>query len=148
MHYITRCDYVRSHGWWVRIYQAGNQKPVTKPIQKFFGDSAYGKTKGLILAKAFRDKHIPERPHYLIHFKARKGKLKDLPVGLRYIKYIKKQYKKGVLYTHLHRGIVGSYQDSDGRQRNKDFNLNTHDWDEAVRKALKFRKQGLAQRTL
>ena len=144
MHFITRCDYPRMHGWWVRIWQGA---PVGKAKQqKFFGDFTHGKAKALKLAKAFRDKHVPEPRRYLIHFRAKKGKLKKLPVGVCYIEYIKKQWQSGRWYEYPYCSINGQFQDDDGRQCKKRFNLATHSWDEAVRKALKFRKQGLAAR--
>ena len=144
MHFITRCDYPKSRGWWVRVWQGEPTGKVKK--QKFFGDFTYGKAKALRLAKAFRDKHVPASPRYLIHFKAKKSKLKKLPVGVCYSEYAKKHWQSGRWYEYPYRGIVGSYSDDAGKQRKKTFNLATHSWDDAVRKAMRFRKQGLAAR--
>jgi hypothetical protein len=144
MYGITRCDYDKARGWWVRLWQGVPAGKVTK--QKFFGDAAYGKANGLKLAKAFRDKHMPEPPRYIIHFKARKDKLENLPVGVMYTKYIKKHRTNGRVYGYPYEGIIGAYSDDDSVQHKKYFNLATHSWDEAVRKALRFRRQGLAAR--
>ena len=144
MHFITRCDYASLRGWWVRIWQGEPAGKVKQ--QKFFGDFTHGKAKALKLAKAFRDKHVPEPRRYLVHFKTKKNKLMKLPVGVNYIEYIKKQWQSGRWYEYPYQGIIGSYSNDDGIQRKKSFNLNTHSWDEAVRKALRFRKQGLAAR--
>jgi hypothetical protein len=144
MYAITRCDYDKARGWWVRIWQGEPEGKVKK--QKFFGDFTYGKAKALKLAKAFRDKHMPEPRCYIIHFRAKEDKKEDLPVGVTYTEYVKKRWKGGHCYEYPYQGITGYYSDDNNVQHRKCFNLATHSWDEALRKAMNFRKQGLAAR--
>lgn len=51
--YITRFDYVHTHGWDVRYHNKGQYE---KPIQKFFADNTYGsKQQALKAALHYRD---------------------------------------------------------------------------------------------
>jgi len=64
MHYITRMDYARNHGWWVRI-TAVNRKPGDPRLvaSKVFSDGKWGgKRKALAIAKAWRDKALAKYP--------------------------------------------------------------------------------------
>jgi hypothetical protein len=58
---ITRFDYNRSHGWWVRFEYRDH------PISKLFSDSRYGgKRKALAAAREYRDEvllTLPKRHH-------------------------------------------------------------------------------------
>ncbi len=59
---ITRMDYARTHGWWVRIYRNCDAKQKNCTSQ-MFSDSVYGgKRKALARAIAWRDEMLALLP--------------------------------------------------------------------------------------
>lgn len=55
--HITRLDYQKTHGWWVRIRRKSN------PCSKLFSDGIYGgRDKALEAAKAWRDEKLSTAP--------------------------------------------------------------------------------------
>jgi hypothetical protein len=75
---ITRMDYARAHGWWVRIYRncAGKQKNC---LSQLFSDGVYGgKRKALVAAIAWRDQMLE-----LLPAKKQSGALR--PPGYGYV---------------------------------------------------------------
>ncbi len=57
MNFITRLDYTRSRGWWVRIQRVGFK------VSRLFSDSRHGgRASALIVAKAFRDGQLRRAP--------------------------------------------------------------------------------------
>lgn len=55
--HITRLDYQKTHGWWVRIRRKSN------PSSKLFSDGVYGgRDKALEAAKAWRDEKLSSAP--------------------------------------------------------------------------------------
>ncbi len=56
---ITRMDYARTKGWWVRLYDGD------ETLSRMFSDSKYGsKTSALSAAIAFRDEQRRQRPEF------------------------------------------------------------------------------------
>ena len=54
--HITRLDYQKTHGWWVRIRRKSN------PCSKLFSDGVYGgRDKALEAATAWRDEQVKLR---------------------------------------------------------------------------------------
>ena len=55
--HVTRMDYARNHGWWVRVYRGG------RCHSKFFSDSRHGgKRRGLSAAVEYRDELLRRLP--------------------------------------------------------------------------------------
>ena len=55
--HITRLDYQKTHGWWVRIRRKSN------PSSKLFSDGVYGgRDEALKAAKAWRDEKLSSAP--------------------------------------------------------------------------------------
>ncbi len=77
---ITRLDYARSHGWWVR-FQRGYDGGKRKTISKMFSDGVYGgKDAALKEAKAWRDMVRPALPM--------RERLVKAPPGYGYIRRV------------------------------------------------------------
>lgn len=76
---ISRLDYGRTHGWWVR-FQRGEREGKRRVIQKSFSDRLYGgKRKALAAAIAWRDRAAPGLP-------AKLRQRERVPPGYGYVK--------------------------------------------------------------
>lgn len=75
MHHITRFDYGRTRGWWVRI----RRRP--HPCSKLFSDRIYGSSeKALEAARAWRDEKLETRP--LQNYRSRESTSKRIKTGV------------------------------------------------------------------
>ncbi|MBU2838919.1 hypothetical protein HF670_04940 [Acidithiobacillus thiooxidans] len=80
---ITRLDYAKSKGWWVRLYRPGSKKP---DASKLFSDSAHnGYEAARIAARKWRDEKMAEldiqprkwdgNGHFTMYSRNRSGKI-------------------------------------------------------------------------
>ena len=75
MRHITRFDYGRTRGWWVRIHRQPN------PCSKLFSDGKHGGTEqALEAAKAWRDEMLKDRP--MLGHRQRESATKKIPTGV------------------------------------------------------------------
>lgn len=129
--YITRCDYPRTHGWWVRILDNRNGKG---KVSKFFRDTKYeSKEEGLAAAIKFRDKYYKKMTRAektIMSVKARKDKIYGEGVYLIWNKRGEFQY------AH----ICASWHEN-GKQHKKSFSVNKYGYKKAQAMAKKIRKE-------
>lgn len=94
---ITRLDYERAHGWWVRIYRtdgAGDKNC----LSQMFSDGVHGgKRKALSKARAWRDEMLALLP-------AKKESGVRKPPGYGYVKRV--EIKRRVGYSLVYRAWV------------------------------------------
>ncbi len=77
---ITRMDYTRAHGWWVRFQRVGKDG-VKRVTSKHFSDAVHGgKRKALAAAVAWRDRLEPRLP------RSKRRNLVTVPPGYGYVK--------------------------------------------------------------
>lgn len=64
--YITRMDYSRSTGWWVRIYHSDPTPGVPRiAVSKFFRDTFWGGVDAALeAARRWRDEMLVEYPRF------------------------------------------------------------------------------------
>ena len=143
--YITRMDYARTRGWWVRVWR-GATEPI---ISKMFSDGVHdGKQNAFRAAVRFRNQHATTqqiqrvRRMPLAHSRAWRAKKSKLPLGISRTAYLKKQTKNGQSYWYP-RDVIAAYYSFKGKQIRKEWNLATHDLDDAIDHAVAFRRRGL-----
>lgn len=122
--YITRMDYPRTHGWWVRILdnRASNGK-----VSKFFRDTKYeSKEEGFEEARKFRDRYFGRltRAHKTVTHKGKLGKL--------YGRGITEAWDTKGKWMYL--SFVATWW-TDGKQHHKGFSASKYGYDEALRLA-------------
>ena len=131
MKYITRCDYPRTHGWWVRIFDCRDGKG---KVSRYFRDTKYeSKEEGLIGAKKFRDKYfnrLTRAEKTIDHTKGKKGRIYSDGV------YTVWHIRNGFAYPHA----CASWHE-DGKQHKRSFSVEKYGYDEAWKKAKAVRKE-------
>lgn len=131
MKYITRCDYPRTHGWWVRIFDSRDGKG---KVSKYFRDTKYeSKEEGLIEAMKFRDKYfnrLTRAEKTITNGKSRKGKIYSEGV------YISWKTRGEHSYPHA----TASWWEG-GKQHRKTFSIEKYGYDEAWKKAKAVRQE-------
>jgi len=128
--YITRMDYPRAHGWWVRIL---DNRDGNGTISRFFRDTKYtSKEEGLSEAIKFRDRHF----NHLT--RSQKTVKHDQKLGKIYADgvFITWKTRNGWSYPHA----CASWWE-DGRQHHRTFSVEKYGYDEAWKLAEDVRKQ-------
>ena len=137
---ITRFDYEKEgkagqHGWWVRLQKNG------KKFQNFFNDSKFGgKEEGLKAAKIFRDAvklHLDDLPDINVtHKKARSNS------GIVGVSRTEGLYKsKGRRYYR--KAWIANWVNEAGKPTGTSFSIDKYGEEEAFRKALEARNNGV-----
>lgn len=137
--YITRMDYVNTHGYWVRVGQKNR-----KNEKKLFSDLKYGgKRKALKTARRYRDLAVERvfngRRLKILHSHDRRNKTGVIGVH-------RQRYKRYTLYNGELRGpyqlddYIGSAQ-VNKKQAKKSFAVKKYGKENAFRLACRFRHQ-------
>lgn len=85
---ITRCDYGRTHGWWVRIYRTDGEGD-KNCMSQMFSDAVHGgKRKALLKVRAWRDEMQAILP-------AKKEAGVRKPIGYGYVKRVEIKRRVG-----------------------------------------------------
>ncbi len=133
---IKRIDSTKTHGWQVHVRRGGVLRT------KLFSDRVYkGKRKALQAAKEYRDEIIDEmaplaKPLWKID---RKPKTNTGHLGASYTEYTNRSGEK--------RGVITvTVRESLGKPVNRKFSVNKLGYDEALRQAVEWRNEVLAER--
>jgi hypothetical protein len=148
--YITRMDYAKTHGWWVRV---GATTPT--PMSKLFSDGKCGgKRKALDAARRFRNaaekkvfRGVPRGSARWPAFHARDKRSKTGTVGVSYFRYQRSRTsKKDPARKYWSEGYCAKWTDARGKPRNASFTIRKYGRREAFRLAVEKRKAMIRQR--
>ena len=134
LRYITRMDYARTRGWWVRFYSG-----TTLLAGKLFSDGQYGgKRKARVAAQAWRDANestwVPPRTETITYVtRNRRNVTGAVGVALRIVPTRKGQARFSwcALWSE------------EGKQRTRSFGVATYGYQRSYQLALDFRRDRL-----